>query len=246
MATVTGLTAAKMLELAGENIIAAEIVGDNLILTTRDGAPIDAGVVVGPVGPTGATGATGAAGSGVLTGAGSPEGVITASPGAFYMDTTSAIAYEKKSGVGTNTGWKKQVLDGMTLLAENVNSGLGNVTTASTAGVICGTATSFVAPPSGIVMVEVSGMVGIGTKAAGAAAGLGFAEAGTLVMGRYMIDDKAANEYTYVTSPMIVGSLTPGASKTYSPWLYVSNATYTAKCNTNTTPTIVRIYGINV
>lgn len=56
MATVTGLTAAKMLELADENIVAAEIVGDELILTTRGGALINAGVVVGDVGPTGPTG----------------------------------------------------------------------------------------------------------------------------------------------------------------------------------------------
>lgn len=56
MATVTGLTAAKMLELANENIIDAEIVGDNLILTTRGGVLIDAGVVVGDTGPQGPTG----------------------------------------------------------------------------------------------------------------------------------------------------------------------------------------------
>ena len=56
MATVTGLTAEKMLELADENIVGAAIVGDELILETRGGAFINAGVVVGDVGPTGPTG----------------------------------------------------------------------------------------------------------------------------------------------------------------------------------------------
>lgn len=53
MAQVTGLTAAKMLELADENIVDGEVVGSNLILTTRGGAEIDAGSVVGPPGPEG-------------------------------------------------------------------------------------------------------------------------------------------------------------------------------------------------
>lgn len=37
-------------------------------------------------------------------GAGSPEGVVTSSPGGFYLDETNGEAYRKKSGVG-NTGW---------------------------------------------------------------------------------------------------------------------------------------------
>lgn len=45
--TVTGLTAAKMQEIAGETIIDAAVVGDNLILTTRAGADINAGNVRG-------------------------------------------------------------------------------------------------------------------------------------------------------------------------------------------------------
>lgn len=56
MATVTGLTAAKILELMDEQIIEAAIVGDNLILTTRGGTLIDVGVVVGDVGPQGPVG----------------------------------------------------------------------------------------------------------------------------------------------------------------------------------------------
>lgn len=44
----------------------------------------------------------------INTGAGSPEGVIAASPGAIYLRTdggASTTLYVKESGVGTNTGW---------------------------------------------------------------------------------------------------------------------------------------------
>lgn len=43
----------------------------------------------------------------MLSGSGSPEGVITANPKVLYMDTAGTsgnILYVKKSGVG-NTGW---------------------------------------------------------------------------------------------------------------------------------------------
>lgn len=53
MAQVTGLTAEKMLELADANIVDGEVVDQNLILTTRGGAEIDAGMVIGPPGPEG-------------------------------------------------------------------------------------------------------------------------------------------------------------------------------------------------
>jgi microcystin-dependent protein len=56
MATITGLTAARMLEIEGESIIDGEIVGGNLILTKHDGTTINAGPVVGPPGPQGPAG----------------------------------------------------------------------------------------------------------------------------------------------------------------------------------------------
>lgn len=66
----------------------------------------------GPAGPTGATGATGPEGptgpAGPLTGTGSPEGVVTATPGTEYLDTAGtcgAWRWIKVSGTGT-TGWK--------------------------------------------------------------------------------------------------------------------------------------------
>jgi len=43
-----------------------------------------------------------------MTGIGPPEGVVTASPGALYVNTNggaNATLYVKESGVATNTGW---------------------------------------------------------------------------------------------------------------------------------------------
>lgn len=52
----------------------------------------------GPIGP---------AGPGFFSGAGSPEGVLTATPGSAYLNTsggTNTTLYVKESGTG-NTGW---------------------------------------------------------------------------------------------------------------------------------------------
>lgn len=41
----------------------------------------------------------------VLRGQGSPEGVVTATLGRLYMDTTGGRLYVKQSGDNTDTGW---------------------------------------------------------------------------------------------------------------------------------------------
>lgn len=46
----------------------------------------------------------GGGGGGGLAGAGSPEGVVSASPGTTYLDTTTDGFWVKKTGTG-NTGW---------------------------------------------------------------------------------------------------------------------------------------------
>ena len=51
------------------------------------------------------SGATDYATGGNFSGAGSPEGVVVASPGATYIDTTNGFFWMKKTGTGTNTGW---------------------------------------------------------------------------------------------------------------------------------------------
>lgn len=56
MATVTGYTAARMKQIEDETVVNGDVVGDNLILTRRDGQTIDAGTVRGAPGPTGPSG----------------------------------------------------------------------------------------------------------------------------------------------------------------------------------------------
>ena len=56
MATVTGYTAERMKNIEDKTVTDGEVTGDNLILTTRDGTPIDAGNVRGPQGLKGDVG----------------------------------------------------------------------------------------------------------------------------------------------------------------------------------------------
>lgn len=59
MATVTGLTAARMIEIEDASVVSGEVVGDDLILTTHGGDNINAGDVRGPQGDPGADAAPG-------------------------------------------------------------------------------------------------------------------------------------------------------------------------------------------
>jgi hypothetical protein len=56
MATVTGFTAERMLEIEDTCIVDGAIVGNDLVLEQRNGTPINAGNVRGPTGPTGPIG----------------------------------------------------------------------------------------------------------------------------------------------------------------------------------------------
>jgi Concanavalin A-like lectin/glucanases superfamily len=56
LATVTGLTADRMLAIEGASVVDGDVVGDNLILTKHDGSQINAGSVRGPAGPAGPVG----------------------------------------------------------------------------------------------------------------------------------------------------------------------------------------------
>lgn len=75
MATVTGLTATRMLQIEDASVVNARLDNGNLVLTKQSGLDINVGNVVGPVGPTstvpGPTGPTGPPGP---TG---PEGPIS-------------------------------------------------------------------------------------------------------------------------------------------------------------------------
>lgn len=53
MATVTGLTAERMIEMENATVVDGNVVGNDLILVTRDSTEINAGNVRGPQGPSG-------------------------------------------------------------------------------------------------------------------------------------------------------------------------------------------------
>jgi hypothetical protein len=63
MAEVTGFTSARMLVIENETVVDGEVQGDNLILMTRQGTPIDAGSVRGPQGTPGTNGTNGTNGA---------------------------------------------------------------------------------------------------------------------------------------------------------------------------------------
>jgi hypothetical protein len=50
----------------------------------------------------------GGGGGGATVGSGSPEGVVTDDPGAFYWDSTNQALYIKNSGTG-NTDWRQLI-----------------------------------------------------------------------------------------------------------------------------------------
>lgn len=86
MATVTGLTANRMLQIEAGSIIGARKVGNYLILTTHGGVDINVGSVIGPDGPIGPDGVAGPIG---LTGM---DG-ITGLPGSDGAPTYTWIKY---------------------------------------------------------------------------------------------------------------------------------------------------------
>ena len=100
MATITGFTAARMLEIENESIVDGDVVGNNLILKRRDNVEINAGNVRGPqgiqgnVGPQGVTGPQGPVGLTGATGAPGPQGPVgparlVAGPQIFETSTPS-------------------------------------------------------------------------------------------------------------------------------------------------------------
>lgn len=90
MATVDGLTKARMLEIEGQSVIGGAIVGDNLILTKFNGGNVNAGNVRGPQGAAGTPGKT------VLNGWG-PPGAGVGADGDFYIDTNAKSIYGPKA-----------------------------------------------------------------------------------------------------------------------------------------------------
>lgn len=91
MATVTGLTAEKMLELAGENVVDAAIVDDRLIFTKRDGTTIDAGIVKGSAGSPGPSGVGPTGSVTMFAGASAPSGHLLCDGSPVSRSTYSTL-----------------------------------------------------------------------------------------------------------------------------------------------------------
>jgi len=123
MATVTGLTAARMLSIEAASVVSGAIVSGNLILTKKDGTTINAGAVVGatgPAGPAGATGAAGAAGAAgtngntILSGSGAPLNTqgnngdyyvnLTATPSLLFYGPKASGSWPSPISLGGGTG----------------------------------------------------------------------------------------------------------------------------------------------
>lgn len=90
MGTVTGLTAARMLEIEAASIVDGEVVGNNLILEKHDGSTIDAGNVRGAAGTNGTNGVNAPA-----VRAASPGSNVASISGTFTMDGVSLVVGDR-------------------------------------------------------------------------------------------------------------------------------------------------------
>lgn len=113
MAEVTGLTAAKMTEIANATVVTGAVDDGtgHLILTTAGGSTVDAGDVIGPTGATGATGADGPDGVSptgavmMFAAALAPTGWLLCDGSAISRTTYSALftAIGTTYGIGNGT-----------------------------------------------------------------------------------------------------------------------------------------------
>lgn len=113
MATVTGLTAARMEEIEAQSIVDGTVNGSgHLILSRFDTVDIDAGSVIGPTGPTGATGPTGPTGPAGATGATGATGPAgpTGPTGASKL-IMPPIEFASSTGVFSSDGDTDMVLN---------------------------------------------------------------------------------------------------------------------------------------
>ena len=104
MATVTGFTAERMLQIEKTTVVDGDVVGDNLILLTREGTQINAGNVRGPQGAVGPAGPVSSVND--QTGA-SYAPRIFASRGAIDTGWAAAPTGAFAVTTDTNTVWEK-------------------------------------------------------------------------------------------------------------------------------------------
>lgn len=125
MATITGLTAARMQEIIDGTIVDADIIGDHLILTKEDGSTIDTGVVKGDPGAPGAPGANASnLGKGAAFPAGATDGDLfvrtdqVGDPLYKYTDGAWAIS---AGGLSKVTGFPGAPTDGDVVVRTDLN-----------------------------------------------------------------------------------------------------------------------------
>lgn len=128
MATVTGLTAERMLEIEAASIISGEVIDGDLILTKHDGTTIDAGPVIGPQGPQGIQGE---AGDAVPT--------INAQTGTSYTlvlgDQDNIVECSNANPITLTVPPESSVNFGQRHFITVIQTGVGQVTIAPGAGV---------------------------------------------------------------------------------------------------------------
>lgn len=106
MATVTGFTAARMLVIENTTVVDGEVQGDNLILLTREGTPIDAGSVRGPKGDKGDVGPA-SVHPGIISmfgGNTAPAGYLLCDGSAVSRTTYAALFAEISTNWGVGDG----------------------------------------------------------------------------------------------------------------------------------------------
>ena len=111
MGNVTGLTAAKMQEIADASVVTGTVnLSGHLILTTSGGSTVDAGDVTGPTGPTGPMGPAGTSGSAatgtvvMFAGATPPTGWLSCVGQAISRTTFSALFAVVGTAFGAGDG----------------------------------------------------------------------------------------------------------------------------------------------
>lgn len=139
MATITGLTAARMAAIEAASIVDGEVVGDNLILTRNDTTTINAGNVRGPVAPYPSI---------VASLPSSPSDLDEI----YFQDAAMAAAKvvwhaKYRSGIG-----KWEVLGGNPLVSEVTT---GESRSANTYGALTTAGPSIAVPVAGVYDVEI-------------------------------------------------------------------------------------------
>lgn len=123
MATVTGFTAARMLEIENSTVVGGKVVNDHLMLATRGGVQLDAGAVRGAKGDKGDS-VKGDKGDAGARGPAGYMGGTTAERNAAYAGLTELqLANGRKSWWNTDHGWLEMYIASSSLSGLTVPGG---------------------------------------------------------------------------------------------------------------------------